>query len=101
VETSLYRIIQESLTNVAKHAQARNVSVLLERKPSVVKAIIEDDGKGFDAEDIMASSARSRLGLFGMEERASLLGGTLSIESEPGAGTTVFVEIPLPTDGAK
>jgi signal transduction histidine kinase len=96
VETCLYRIIQESLTNIAKHAQAGYLSVLLERKPSSVKAIVEDNGKGIDMDKVMSGGDMDRLGLFGMEERASLLGGTLSIESEPGAGTTVFVEIPCP-----
>ena len=96
VETALYRIVQEALTNVARHAHASSVSVLLEiRGPSVV-LIVEDDGQGFDMEAAMASCpGNTHLGLYGMRERASLLGGTLTIESTPHAGTAVFVDIPL------
>ncbi len=95
VETALYRIVQEALTNVARHAQARSVSVLLENRRTSVKLIIEDDGIGFDVAKVMGSRAReTNLGLYGMQERAALLGGTLTIESTPGMGTSVFVEIP-------
>lgn len=101
LETALYRIVQEALTNVVKHAQARNVSVLLERRGRAVVAVVEDDGRGFD----VAAARRSRgddkgLGLIGIEERASLLGGTLTVESRPGMGTTVVVEIPLEPEGS-
>ncbi len=58
-------------------------------------AIVEDDGKGFDVNNVMASEDKSKLGLFGMYERASLIGGKLTIESQPGAGTTVYLEVPL------
>ncbi len=96
VETALYRIVQEALTNVARHAQAETVSVLLERKANRLVVIVEDDGKGFDVERLLRSgSPEEKLGLFGMRERASLIGGELTIESSPGAGTTVFVEVPL------
>jgi signal transduction histidine kinase len=91
LESSLYRIMQEALTNVARHAHASRVDVLLKRRPDAVAAIIEDNGIGFDAEAAMCAG---RLGLAGMRERAELRGGTLTIESRPGAGTTVFVEIP-------
>ncbi|MBN1584412.1 MAG: GAF domain-containing protein [Anaerolineae bacterium] len=100
VETALYRIVQEALTNVAKHAGAQNISVLLENRKSSVMLIVEDDGCGFDVMGVMDSYAREeRLGLYGMRERASLLGGTLTIESTPNVGTTVFVEIPLVMSG--
>ncbi len=96
VETAVYRIVQEALTNVAKHADATQVSVLLEVTDANLIVIVEDDGQGFDAEAILASGARERkLGLFGMGERAELIGGTLTIESTPGMGTTVFVKVPL------
>lgn len=96
VETALYRIVQEALTNVARHAQAQNVSVLLERRGPSVVAIVEDDGRGFDVARVMGSCPQEKnLGLYGMQERASLLGGTMTIESTPGVGTAVFVEIPL------
>ena len=95
-ELALYRIIQESLTNVAKHARARNVSVVVERKPHAVVAIVEDDGRGFDTRAAMDSPRDdSQLGLYGMRERAELLGGRVQIESAPGAGSSVFVEIPI------
>lgn len=90
VETALYRIIQEALTNVARHACARNVSVLLERRDQRVRAIVEDDGLGFD---LTEAAATGRLGIYGMRERAELLGGTLTIESAPGQGTSIFVEV--------
>jgi signal transduction histidine kinase len=91
VETALYRIVQESLTNVVKHAHARHVSVLLARKGSSVTAVIEDDGVGFTP-----YSATEGLGLIGMRERVALLGGHLTIESRAGAGSTFVAEVPLP-----
>jgi signal transduction histidine kinase len=100
VETTLYRIVQEALTNVARHAEAENVSVVLERRQSAVKLIIEDDGRGFDAGSALGSRRGSeptggKLGLYGMRERAVLLGGTFTIESTVGVGTTIFVNVPL------
>lgn len=91
VETALYRIVQEALTNVIRHARATHVDILLERRGERVVAIVEDDGVGFDAE---AAKQSGRLGLFGMQERAEMLGGRLTIESTAGMGTTVFVEVP-------
>jgi signal transduction histidine kinase len=95
VETALYRIVQEALTNVARHAQAHSVSVVLEKRATSVKLIVEDDGKGFDVTSVMGPYPHEKLGLYGMRERASLLGGTLTIESTPGTGTAIYVEIPL------
>ena len=96
VETALYRIVQEALTNVVKHAQAQNVSVLLEGRGRAVVAIVEDDGRGFDvgATRHLRGNAKG-LGLISIEERVSLLRGTLTLESKPGMGTTVVVEVPL------
>lgn len=91
IETAIYRIVQESLTNVARHAAARSVSVLVERRGDEAIAIIEDDGRGFDPRP----SKGRHLGLAGMRERAELLGGKLTIESRPGQGTSVHVQIPL------
>ncbi len=91
VETCIYRIIQESLTNVARHANASHVSVLLEWRNNQLRGIIEDDGDGFDPEKI----SEERLGLYGMEERARLLGGTLKIDSEPGEGTLISFNLPV------
>jgi signal transduction histidine kinase len=92
-ETALYRIIQEALNNVAKHAHARNVSIALQCWSDRVSLIVEDDGVGFDRERIVASVDK-QLGLVGMRERVSLLGGTLDVESQPGCGTTVVARIP-------
>jgi len=92
IETTLYRIIQESLTNVVKHAGAKTVSIVLQRGGDSVTAIVEDDGRGFDP----ASTRAGALGLAGMRERVSLAGGRLQVESTPGAGTTLVAEIPLP-----
>ncbi len=95
-ETTLYRVAQEALTNVARHAAARHVSLLLERRSDLVSLIIEDDGSGFDAEILMRNApAQGSLGLLGMQERVKLVGGALEIESAAGAGTTIFVRLPL------
>lgn len=91
VETTLYRVVQEALTNVARHAQATRVGVLLERRGDQIVAFIEDDGVGFAADQVLAGQ-NGRLGLYGMRERVEMLGGTLSVESAPGKGTIVFVE---------
>lgn len=96
IETALYRIVQEALTNAVRHGQARSIAVLLQRKDGHVLAVIEDDGEGFDATDWRARClAGNHLGLLGIEERAALVGGTLRVESAPGSGTSLFVEIPL------
>jgi signal transduction histidine kinase len=89
-ETALYRIVQEALTNVVKHAQARRVSILLTTKNGAVAAVIEDDGQGFDP----AETREEGLGLVGMRERLALVGGRLTIESSPGSGTTLVGEVP-------
>ncbi|MGD0815954.1 MAG: response regulator [Verrucomicrobiota bacterium] len=95
-ETILYRITQEALTNVARHAQAKRVSVLVERRPGFVLLIVEDDGQGFDAQSVGAAPAGpGKLGVLGMQERVRLAGGSLSIESTPGAGAAVFARLPL------
>jgi signal transduction histidine kinase len=92
-ETAVYRIIQEALTNVARHSGATEASVVLERRRQALVAIIDDNGRGFDAEALLARE--QSLGLHGMRERSFLVGGKLTIESSPGGGTTVFVEVPL------
>ena len=88
--------MQEALTNVLKHAQAQHVSIVITRRNSELRAVIEDDGKGFatDALQTTADMPR-RLGLLGMRERAALVGGTLTLESAPGHGTTVLFWLPL------
>jgi signal transduction histidine kinase len=89
VATALYRIVQEALTNVTKHARAKAVSILLTRKNECVTLVIEDDGRGFDTE-----RPADGFGILGMRERVDLLGGTLQVESRTGAGTTLAVEVP-------
>ena len=90
VETALYRIVQESLTNVVKHGRARRVSILLARNDGVVKALVEDDGQGFDP-----GEAKRGSGKVGMSERVAILGGRLAVESAPDRGTTVAAEVPV------
>ena len=91
VETTLYRIVQEALTNVAKHADATRISILLMRKDEAAVLVVEDDGKGFDLGEIRPEG----LGIAGMRERVGLLGGQLRLEGAPGKGTTLAVEVPL------
>jgi signal transduction histidine kinase len=91
VETTLYRIGQEALTNIARHSQATNVDVILERRADGVFLIVEDDGVGF--EPVEGPAAGRGFGLLGMQERAALVGATLQIESAPGKGTTIFVRM--------
>lgn len=90
VETALYRIVQEALTNVIKHSRASRVSVLLRRKPDSVAAVIEDDGQGFDVD----ATRDGGVGLIGMRERIELIDGRLAVESSRG-GTSVVAEVPL------
>ncbi len=93
VETTIYRVVQEALTNVLKHASASTVSLVLECHDGSLQVIVEDNGSGFDPE---ASATRGRFGLAGMRERLALVNGTLSIDSTPGGGTTLYVRVPLP-----
>ncbi len=100
IETALYRVVQEALTNVLKHAAAHRVSVVLQRSPDQVSAVVEDDGQGFDTDSPGAASATERrLGVLGMRERMALVGGTLTIESNIGRGTTVIARVPLSGEG--
>ena len=112
VETGLYRVVKEALTNVQRHAGAEHVSILLERIKQEVVAIIEDDGQGFSTNKqrstIGAAAAPDsdendgmntfRLGLLGMRERMELIGGTLTIESEVGEGTSIYARVPAIQD---
>jgi two-component system, NarL family, sensor histidine kinase DevS len=91
VETTLYRIVQEALTNIVKHAEATNVSILLVRRNATATVVIEDDGKGFEPERLREGG----LGLLGMRERVELHDGRLTVETVPGSGTTLVAEVPV------
>jgi two-component system CheB/CheR fusion protein len=100
VETNLYRIAQEALNNVAKHAGATSVDMLLERRDQHAVLIIEDNGRGFDPDDVKVSESGRGMGLVGMRERAALVAGSAEIESAPGGGATIFVRVPVRLDPA-
>jgi signal transduction histidine kinase len=91
VATVLYRTVQEALTNIIKHADAGRVSIVVTQKAHSVGAVIEDDGRGFDPEQ----GVDGGIGLIGMRERVALLDGSVTIESAPGKGTTLVVEVPV------
>jgi signal transduction histidine kinase len=91
IETTLYRVVQEALSNVVKHAAAEHVSVVVAQRGGTVAATVDDDGHGFDEGAVRADA----LGLTGMRERLALVGGTLELESAPGSGTTVAAQVPL------
>jgi two-component system, NarL family, sensor histidine kinase UhpB len=95
IEIAMYRIIQEALTNVAKHSKATSANVQIGADEHVVWAKVEDQGIGFDPQNFDRTDG-SGLGLFGMQERTALFGGKLKIDSAPGRGTIVSVQIPLP-----
>jgi two-component system, NarL family, sensor kinase len=91
VEAALYRICQEALTNVARHAEAERVIVRLVATPEQVRLAVEDDGRGFETSKVPGD----RLGLIGMRERAEVLGGALEVYSEKGAGSRIEATVPL------
>jgi two-component system sensor histidine kinase UhpB len=96
-ELAIYRVVQEALTNVGRHAAARQVWVLIEENGSVMRVSVRDDGRGFDPERVAGAGPERRLGLFGMQERMALVGGHLEIDAAPGRGTRVVAEVPLAT----
>jgi PAS domain S-box-containing protein len=99
VEITLYRIMQEALSNVARHAGASKAAVMVERRAAVLTMTVVDDGRGFDVKTALrATDERTGVGLHGIRERAAVLRGTVEFLSEPGHGTRVVVEIPLPAD---
>ncbi len=96
VEITLYRIAQEGITNIIRHAEATQASIILLRQDQEVSLILEDNGKGFDVASMERSARKPPpLGLVGMKERAALVGGDLMVDSKPGKGTTLRVRIPL------
>ena len=96
VETAIYRIVQEALTNVIRHAHATHADILLERRGDQLIVVVEDDGVGFDLQAPKTGQGGRRLplGMIGIRERADMLGGLVTIESAPGKGTTILLEVP-------
>ena len=94
VERTLYRMAQEALTNVARHARASQVSIILDWRQGQVQLVIEDDGRGFDPQAVEYTTGGG-MGLRGMRERITLHGGSFKVESHPGRGTALFARIPL------
>lgn len=94
MEAALFRVIQEALTNTAKHAAATQVSVEMKGQPEELQITVADDGRGFDLREVLRGDNKRSLGLFGMQERMSLVGGKLTIESTPGAGTRLTAVAP-------
>jgi signal transduction histidine kinase len=95
VEIALYRIVQEALTNATKHANASLVSIQVRRLGRVLRCSIQDDGAGFDVRAVQSDRKRSGLGLIGMQERLNAIGGRLSIDSAPGRGTKLLIQVPM------
>ena len=92
----IYRVAQEALTNVARHAQASRVEVEIQKRVDVVRITIQDDGKGLQPKRVLHGKTNKRLGLIGMRERLEMVGGNLTIQSAPGKGTTIVAQIPFP-----
>jgi two-component system sensor histidine kinase UhpB len=93
VETTLFRIVQEALNNVAKHAGAQNVTITLADKNRQAEITVADDGRGFNVERIYLSPEQPRWGIISMRERAEAIGGDLRVETDPGQGTKVIVKV--------
>lgn len=92
---ALFRVTQEALSNVARHARASRVDIIIQAIPDAVRMQIKDDGKAFDVDHVLRARKKNRLGLLGMRERVEMVGGTFSVQSAPGSGTTVCADIPL------
>ncbi len=97
LEIALFRMVQEAINNIANHANARHVDLSLEFQDSVVQIVIQDDGCGFDAGQVLGNGAGRGFGLLGMQERATLAEGTFRVDSQPGCGTCVTVTMPIET----
>jgi signal transduction histidine kinase len=98
VEIALYRVVQEALTNATKHSRASRVSIQIRRAGPHLCCSIQDDGTGFDVRAIQSDRRKKGLGLIGMQERLNAIGGSLLIDSAPGHGTTLFIQVPAPQE---
>jgi len=97
-----FRMVQEALTNVVRHARAQHIWIELSQADGTVKLVVRDDGVGFDVTKTLAqAAARGHLGLLGMKERAQILGGSLEVDSEPGRGTRLRISLPVPESAAE
>jgi signal transduction histidine kinase len=95
IDVTLYRIAQEGLTNILRHAQANEISVTLTAEDNVISLIIEDNGRGFSPYHLTAAPGQRHMGLIGMRERAAIAGGYLDVYSAPDKGTSLRVRVPL------
>jgi two-component system sensor histidine kinase UhpB len=100
LETALFRIMQESIHNAIRHGRAKRIQVSLIRQGDQVKGVVRDDGSGFDMGRLQRGELHSGMGLYGMYERARLIGGSIQIDSAPGRGTTMRVTVPVRMKGA-
>ena len=102
LETACFRIVQEGITNVVRHASAKHVAIRLEKTGSDLVLLIADDGTGFDVKAVRSTgSGSATLGLRGMEERAQAVGGTLTIDSAPGLGTQICASFPVAVEASR
>jgi signal transduction histidine kinase len=92
--TAVYRVAQEALSNVSRHANASRVDISIRPHADAVRMIIQDDGRSFDVQKVLHARRRKRLGLLGMRERVEMVGGTFTVESTSGKGTTIQADIP-------
>jgi len=99
-EIALYRVVQEALTNATKHAKASRVRIRIGRQNHILCCSIEDDGAGFDVKAVQSDCKRRGLGLTGMKERLHAIGGTLMIDSAPGHGTKLLIQLPTEISNA-
>jgi signal transduction histidine kinase len=97
-ETAVFRVCQEAMSNIARHAQAETVLVQARAEGGALVVEIEDDGRGFDPAEVARQTGRPHFGLLGIRERVELLGGKLVVDSAPGRGTRLHVEVPLPEE---
>jgi len=101
IRTALYRVAQEALTNVARHAKASHAEVSIHCLDGAIRMEITDNGTGFEVDGMSSAKKRNRLGLLGMRERVEMVGGTFCVKSAPGKATTIRVEIPAEKDFAE
>ena len=95
LETAVYRVVQEAVSNAVKHGRARTITIDFTRRADVLRGCVRDDGAGFDVAQVLSRTGRRGLGLMGMRERLAAVGGDLRIRSSPGSGTSVVFDVPV------